>query len=124
MPALRNAVEALVQVIHRYFIWATIGAYVLAAIAPNLGLWIRNIELGSITLLQNQVMLSVPLLLLASLLFNAGLGVKVRELRQLLQQPFVLVSGLVGNLANPLSVSWGLAWRYNSGTNQKRSNRF
>jgi len=102
MPTLRNSVEALVQIIHRYFIWATLGAYVLAAIAPNLGLWIRNIELGSITLLKNQVVFSLPLLLLASLLFNAGLGVKMQELRQLLHKPFVLLSGLVGNLATPL----------------------
>jgi BASS family bile acid:Na+ symporter len=109
MSSLRNSVEALVQIIHRSFIWATIGAYVLAAIAPQLGLWIRNIDLGSITLLQNQVVLSVPLFLLASLLFNAGLGVKVRELRQLLHQPSVLLSGLVGNLATPLVCILGLS---------------
>ncbi|MFZ1744787.1 MAG: bile acid:sodium symporter [Nitrospirales bacterium] len=102
MASLRDSVEALIPIIHRYFIWATIGAYVLAAIAPQLGLWMRNIELGSVTLLQQNVVLSVPLFLLASLLFNAGLGVKVRELRQLLHQPLVLLSGLVGNLATPL----------------------
>ncbi|MDH5700523.1 MAG: Na+-dependent transporter, partial [Nitrospirota bacterium] len=102
MPTLRNTIEALVQIIHHYFIWATLGAYVLAATAPQLGLWIRNIDLGSITLQQNQVVLSVPLLLLAALLFNAGLGVKMQELRQLLHTPFVLLSGLVGNLATPL----------------------
>ncbi|MEO6203098.1 MAG: hypothetical protein ABIU05_21500 [Nitrospirales bacterium] len=81
MASLRNSVEALVQIIHRYFIWATIGAYILAAIVPQLGLWMRNIELGSVTLLQSKVVLSLPLFLLASLLFNAGLGVQVRELR-------------------------------------------
>ncbi len=69
----------------------------------------RNIELGSVTLLQSKVVLSLPLFLLASLLFNAGLGVKVRELRQLLHQPFVLVSGLVGNLATPLVCILGLS---------------
>lgn len=109
MSSLRNSVEALVKIIHRYFIWATVGAYVLAAIVPQLGLWMRNIELGSVTLLQSKVVLSLPLFLLASLLFNAGLGVKVRELRQLLHQPFVLVSGLVGNLATPLVCILGLS---------------
>ena len=109
MSPVRNAVEAAVHIIHRSFIWATVGAYVLAAVAPQIGIWMRNVDLGRALPFPHQVVLSLPLLLLASLLFNAGLGVNLRELKQLVQRPWVLLSGVVGNLATPLICILGLS---------------
>lgn len=40
--------------------------------------------------------------MLALILFNAGLGVRTRELRQLLHNPKLLLIGVVGNIATPL----------------------
>ena len=102
MTSIKNSAEALEHIIHRYFIWVIIASYGIAAIVPAFGLWIRSVELGTITLFQNQLVFHLPLVMLASLLFNAGLGVKTKELAQLRHQPFMLVGGIVVNSAIPL----------------------
>jgi hypothetical protein len=76
-----------------------IWSYIVAAMMPGFGLWIRNVSFGGAGILQNNLVLSLPLLMLAALLFNAGLGVKTEELTRLLSPlltPFVLhVAGFV-----------------------------
>jgi bile acid:Na+ symporter, BASS family len=54
-------------------------------------------------LFQSKLVLSLPLFMLASLLFNAGLGVKVVELKHLLHKPLLLLSGVLGNVVIPLA---------------------
>ena len=62
---------------------------------PGLGLWIRNVSFcGAV---------SLPLLILAALLFNAGLGVKTEELTRLLQKPFILLGGVSCNFMIPVA---------------------
>ncbi|SFU56611.1 bile acid:Na+ symporter, BASS family [Nitrosospira multiformis] len=41
--------------------------------------------------------------MLAALLFNAGLGMKIKEVRNLLKTPLVLLGGVFGNLTVPLT---------------------
>jgi len=62
---------------------------------PGFGLWIRNVSFGGA--------ISLPLLMLAALLLNAGLGVKTEELTRLLRKPFVLLCGVSCNLMIPLA---------------------
>ena len=103
MELIKNPVAAIVHVIHRYFIWVIVASYVIATVLPAFGLWIRNVNLGSVKVVQSTVVFSLPLMMLASLLFNAGLGVKTEELKHLLHQPIVLLGGLLGNLGTPLA---------------------
>ena len=72
-----------------------ISSYIVAAMMPGFGLWIRNVSFSGA--------ISLPLLMLAALLLNAGLGVKTEELTRLLQKPFVLLCGVSCNLMIPLA---------------------
>ena len=98
----KNPVIVAVHFIHRYFIWVIVGSYLVAAALPAFGLWIRDVDLGSLQMLQWKVGLSLPLLMLATLLFNAGLGVNIGELKQLAHKPQLLLGGLIGNIGTPL----------------------
>jgi BASS family bile acid:Na+ symporter len=102
MKLARSPVEDLVHIIHRYFIWLIMVSYAVAAVLPAFGLWIRHMNSGGSGVSEHKLSFSLPLLMLASLLFNAGLGVKTSELRYLLHKPLVLLAGLFGNVATPL----------------------
>jgi hypothetical protein len=80
--------------VHGHFLWLLLGAYALAALVPGPGLALGNISLGRV---------SVPMLLLAFILWNAGLGVDTGRLRQLANHPLVLFAGLAANLLVPLA---------------------
>lgn len=104
LPMSKNAsrIEAFVNFVHHYLIWIIVASYVLASMLPEFGLWLRHVELGRVNIFQAQFNLSLPTLMLALLLFNAGVSVKVEELFHLAKTPAVLISGLLGNLAIPL----------------------
>jgi bile acid:Na+ symporter, BASS family len=89
--------------LHRYFIWFLLGSYVVAAVAPRAGQAIKNISLGRFQLFGGHIHISLPMLLLALLLLNAGLGVQTAQLRHLLRRPWVLMVGLAANLFIPIS---------------------
>lgn len=103
MTATKSPITVLVHFIHRYFIWIIVSSYIVAAVLPGFGLWIRNLNLGSVKVFQGKLVLSMPLIMLASLLFNAGLGVRATELKQLLHKPLLLLGGVFGNVATPLA---------------------
>lgn len=81
---------------------AIVVSYGVAATLPQSGLWMRQVDLsvgGD----------HLPLLpaMLGLLLFNAGLGVPLRELIELRRMPQkggVLLAGMIGNLAAPLTM--------------------
>jgi len=98
----KSPVAILAHAFHRYFIWVVVSSYVVAAVLPRFGLWIRSVDVGNVEMFQSKIELSLPLLMLASLLFNAGLGVKLGELRHLLRKPMILFGGVFGNIATPL----------------------
>lgn len=89
-----NFLSRLSHHVHRNFIWFVISSYIIAALFPALGLKIREIAWGSI---------SLPMLMLAFLLFNAGLGVDIKALRQLRTTPLPLLMGLGANVLIPLT---------------------
>jgi BASS family bile acid:Na+ symporter len=92
----------LSQFVHRHFLWFLIGAYAVAAVVPAPGLWIREVQLGRLSLPNHDMQVSLLLVLLAALMFNAGLGVKTAHLRALGRKAGILAGGLLANLLVPI----------------------
>lgn len=90
-------VTSVSHFIHQRFIWLLVASYVLAGVFPAFGLWIRSASLLGIHL---------PMLMLGFLLFNAGMGVQLAELKHLLHKPGGLIWGLTVNLAAPICFIW------------------
>lgn len=65
---------ALTQFIHHHLLWFLIAAYVMSAIWPAAGLGIRNLSFGALHIFNETLHVSLLLLLLATLMFNAGFG--------------------------------------------------
>jgi bile acid:Na+ symporter, BASS family len=99
---------ALSHFIHHHLLWFLLSAYALATIFPTAGLWIRNITFGDVSIVQTQIHVSLLLLLLATLMFNAGLGVKTSHLKSLAQKTRVLFAGLTANLVIPMIYIFGV----------------
>ncbi|WP_197442905.1 bile acid:sodium symporter family protein [Lignipirellula cremea] len=93
----------IVHAVHRRFIWLVVASYFVAALLPQFGLWIRTASLGFVPLTQGRLEASLPSIMLASLLFNAGLGVRLSDLKQLIHGPGPLLAGLVANLTLPVT---------------------
>ena len=84
--------------LNRYLFWFLVASYAAAAIFPSFGLWIRDASLGRIALFRQETTFSLPMLMLAFLLLNAGLGVKAAELDRLIRSSAILLTGLAANL--------------------------
>ncbi|MGW3115627.1 sodium-dependent transporter [Streptomyces sp. NPDC001107] len=83
--------------------------YAAAALLPAPGLWLRRPHpIGVFDLAE--LSLRAPQLLLALVLFSAGLQVPLRELRLLLRRPAALVAGLVLHVVAPLLIVPGVAF--------------
>ena len=94
---------ALAKFLHHHLLWFLIGAYALAAVFPTPGLWMRNLSFGNIQIMQTNIHASLLLVLLALLMFNAGLGVKTSHLQSLRHKTGVLLAGLTANLVVPIA---------------------
>jgi BASS family bile acid:Na+ symporter len=98
---------------HRYFLWLLVAAYLLAAIWPTPGNALRHAALGI-----SGVVISLPMMLLAVLLFNAGLGAGVSELAAVVRRPRDLLAGVGANLLVPIAfltlLAYGLRWWHDS----------
>ncbi len=66
--------------IHKHFLIFLLAAYASAAVWPWLGLMTREIALARFTVLHESVSITLPMIMLAGLLFNAGLGADASEL--------------------------------------------
>jgi len=89
--------------VHKRFLWLMVGSYAVASGFPSLGLWIRDVRLGEIMLFGSRTTISLSMLMLASLLLNAGLGVKLSQGGVLLRRPRLLGTGLAANLIVPIA---------------------
>src|SRR5262249_22955417 len=103
MTAPNNPAAALEAITRRYFIWIIAFSYLAAGLWPGFGLWIRNFEIGSISIFQTKLTLFLAPMMLGLLLFNTGLGVEAGELRNLLRKPLILLGGVFGNVTVPLA---------------------
>lgn len=98
----RAFMTALARLLHQHLIWFLLGSYVIAAFLPAFGLWMRDAALWRMHLFQENTKISVPMLLLAFLLFNAGLGIRMASVRDWARSSVALISGVMGNLIIPL----------------------
>jgi BASS family bile acid:Na+ symporter len=92
----------LSQFVHHHLLWFLISAYAIAALFPTPGLWVRTLSFGDMVVFQTKIHVSLLLLLLAILMFNAGLGAKPSHLKSLMRKAWVLVAGLTANLLIPI----------------------
>ncbi len=92
-----------IRILHDNFFAFLLASYALAAAWPGPGLGLRAIDLGAIRLGAESMRLTPPAVLLGMLLLNAGLGVRLGELRGLMRRPAPLVVGLIANLLIPIA---------------------
>ncbi|MBV8318540.1 MAG: bile acid:sodium symporter [Planctomycetaceae bacterium] len=102
-------VERLSHFLHKNLLWLLLGSYAVAAAWPGPGLKARNVSVGRVAFFHEQVNLTLPVLTLAALLLNAGLGVRVSQLRGLARRPAALLSGLAANLLIPIAYILGVS---------------
>ncbi len=95
--------EKIAHFIHHYLIWLLLGSYAIAAVIPGMGLWIKSVPMGKVSLFQNSTPISLPMVLLSYLLFNAGLGVPIHQIGEVIRKPISLIAGLSANLFVPIS---------------------
>ena len=105
----RGLVSTVSQFLHANFLWFLLGAYVAAALWPGFGLWMRDVRLGEISFGGERSRITLPMLMLALLLINAGLGVKTSRLRNLLGRGPLLLAGLLANLLIPIVFIFGVS---------------
>lgn len=72
-------------------------AYIFAALTPDTGSWIKNYSFGSLTVIHQSFSFSLSAIMLAILLFNAGLGIKLNDLKTLSEYKKPLLLGVIGN---------------------------
>jgi BASS family bile acid:Na+ symporter len=105
----RNLTAAVSHFLHRYFLWLLLGAYAAAALVPGPGLWLKNLTLVEFHLLGEKAGVTLPMLMLAVLLLNAGLGADTSRPRELLRGLPLLGAALAANLLIPLTFLTGVA---------------
>ncbi len=105
MKTLENKSHAqtIASFIHHYFIYIVGASYFAAALWPTAGLKIRSVELAPLDLFAVKLHVSPPTLMLALLLFNAGLSARTADIKNLLGRPTLLASGLAANILVPLA---------------------
>lgn len=100
--AVSRFVERVVHRLHAWFLACLLACYAAAAIVPGFGLWLRDVSLGNVTLAGGATRLTLSMLMLSFLLFNAGLGVELAQLKELVKRPRTLAAGLFANLFIPI----------------------
>jgi bile acid:Na+ symporter, BASS family len=96
------------HLIHRHLLWFLIGAYLIAMVVPIPGLWIRSVSFGEINFFSQKTSISLLMIMLAILMFNAGLGLKFSDLKSLMQKKYLLLAGLAANLIIPIVYIYGM----------------
>jgi BASS family bile acid:Na+ symporter len=90
------------RLVHQRFLLFLLAAYAAAAIAPCVGLAVRGVTLGTIVVMGERVAMTLPMLLLATLLVNAGLSAEVAELAGVVKKPHIVLAGVAMNLLVPV----------------------
>ncbi|MBL0038653.1 MAG: bile acid:sodium symporter [Nitrosomonadales bacterium] len=96
------------QFLHRHLLWFLIAAYVIAVVVPDPGLQIRNVSFGEITIYQQKTNISLLMIMLAILMFNAGLGLNVSHIKKYFEKKYVLLAGLIANITIPIIDIFGV----------------
>ena len=109
MDGRERLLDKLSHFVHKHLLWLLIGSYAVAACAPSLGLAIRDISIGQVAVFGQTMRISLSMLMLASLLWNAGLGVRWDQIREMVRSPNLLGAGLTANLLIPIAFILGVA---------------
>lgn len=104
MPrSLTRTIGSISHFLHEQFIYLLIACYVLAGFFPSLGLWIRHASFGCVNFCGMKADFSLPAVMLSFLLFNAGLGIRSVEFKELREKPLTMLSALLCNLMVPIA---------------------
>lgn len=99
---MKRIAIAVAHFFHRYFLGFLLITYVFAYFFPSFGATIRTTSVGTFHGVDgSEIKVTISILLLALLLFNAGLGLKIRELKRLRHSAAMLVFGYMTNLILP-----------------------
>ena len=96
------------NLLHEHLLLLLVLAYVLALLWPAPGLIARRPSLGEVTVFHESTRLTPPVLLLATLLFTAGLGVPVHRLWGMARNKATLLVGLSANVVLPVAYIFGV----------------
>ncbi|MFI6925945.1 bile acid:sodium symporter [Nonomuraea spiralis] len=88
----------VVEAVQRRLLALMIVCYVLAAVVPRPGQFLRTVALGPGS------PITLPMVLLAVMVATAGLGVRLRDLRAVAGKPLRLVSGVAANALLPVAL--------------------
>lgn len=88
--------------LHENLLLLIFAAYLCAIFAPGPGAWMTGLTFASTQIFGQPLVFSTPTLLLASFLFNAGLGAKPTDVVNLRRHFRPLVAGVLGNTLVPL----------------------
>jgi BASS family bile acid:Na+ symporter len=102
--ARTNLIAAVSHALHRHLLWFLLAAYVVAAVWPGPGLWLKDVTFGEVVLFGQRTPVTLPMLLLALMLLNAGLGAHISRPRELLQTSRFVAAGLAANFLVPLAL--------------------
>ncbi|APW63689.1 bile acid:sodium symporter family protein [Paludisphaera borealis] len=102
MTARMSLASNVSHFLHHHLLKLIVLSYVLAAAFPALGLWIKDAAIVDFGTADGRVTMTLPKLLLALLLFNAGMRVKIARVGQIARRPGMMLAGLAANLAVPL----------------------
>ncbi|MFF3272520.1 hypothetical protein ACFYWU_16565 [Streptomyces chrestomyceticus] len=108
-----TTVVAVTAAVQRWLLGLMLACYVLAGVLPGPGETLRGLALRMPV---GASALSLPMLLLAMMLFNAGLGVRITDLRGVVCRPARLVLGIAVNALLPLLVLPAVARSARSGS--------
>jgi BASS family bile acid:Na+ symporter len=96
-------VPAPIRFLHDHFFAFLLASYAIAAAWPGPGLRLRGLSFGEARLGAESMRVTLPTLMLGLLLLNAGLSVRIAELKHLLRRPAPLLAGLTANLLLPIA---------------------
>jgi BASS family bile acid:Na+ symporter len=100
--------DQLALLARRYFLWLLLACYLFAAVWPEPGLAMRHWEWSSAKLAD--VPLSLPLLLLAVMLFSAAILTDLSQIRLVSRHPVVLGVALVAVWIGPALLVLAAGW--------------
>jgi bile acid:Na+ symporter, BASS family len=103
MTAVEDKMSAVSHFLHRHLLKLIIVSYALAAAIPGPGLWLKEANVLDFLGPPGRFALTPPKLMLALLLFNAGLRVRSGRIGQLARRPGMMLAGLSANLVVPLA---------------------
>jgi bile acid:Na+ symporter, BASS family len=96
-PRQENRAAALVAWMHQHFLWLLVASYLVAAVMPGPGLYLRSFSWGN----PYAGEITAPMLLLALLLFCAAAVVEWEQVWHLLKRPGVVLVALFASWLVP-----------------------